>query len=370
MKGGRFAIVVVGLLLAVLVVASLARTTTPRPFDPRSTEPDGTKAMVLLMQEWGAQVEIGGVIPSASDAHLLVLVDRLTRTQREDALRWVESGGQLVVADPSSSLPPGQHDGDPSELFGTVDRGTCTLGGIEQLRTLQVGAGVGLPLDPQDTSCFGDGTHAFVRATRHGRGEVVALGGQDVLTNALLDKADNAALAVDLTGGPGGQVVVLEPRLAGDGDKTLLDLVSPRVWQALAQLALAFVVLAWWRGRRLGKPVVEQAPVEIAGSELVLARGDLLRRAHQPARAAQALRADLHRELCRALSLPAATPVDVLDGACAARARTDPGEVQAILAGPPVQDEQGLAVLSRRVDAVRQRVSQVATAPDRTIPVP
>ena len=62
---------------------------------------------------------------------------------------------------------------------------------------------------------------------------------------------------------------------------------------ALAQLLIAFVVFALWRGRRLGRPVAEVQPVEIAGSELVVAVGNLLQKAGRPEIAAERLRSDL-----------------------------------------------------------------------------
>ncbi|HEX9258478.1 MAG TPA: DUF4350 domain-containing protein [Acidimicrobiales bacterium] len=354
MKGGKLAAVAVGLLLVVLVVASLARTQPPQAYDPRSAAPDGAKALVLLLGTYGATVEITGTIPSAGDdTGVLVLVDRLTRTQHEELTAWAAAGGSLVVADPSSELHEADEGEERTQVFGLLERGRCTLTGVERLRTLSVGAGVSYELRAGDTGCFGDSRRSFVRTTPRGRGEIVAIGSPELFTNALLDEADNAALAVDLLASANAKVVVVEPRLAGDGDEDLLDLVSPRVWQALVQLVIAFVVLGLWRGRRLGKPVVEPAPVEIPGSELVLARGSLMQRAHQPGLAADSLRSDLHRELCLALSLPSSTPVEVLDAASASRAGAEPGAVVSVLAGPPVSDEAALAELSRSIDRLR-----------------
>ena len=72
---------------------------------------------------------------------------------------------------------------------------------------------------------------------------------------------------------------------------------------ALAQLVGAFVLFVWWRSRRLGPPVSERLPVEIAGSELVAAVGDLLRRRGNPQRAAATVRADTRRVLAERLGL-------------------------------------------------------------------
>ena len=57
------------------------------------------------------------------------------------------------------------------------------------------------------------------------------------------------------------------------------------------------MVFALWRARRLGRPVAEVQPVEIAGSELVVAVGNLLQKSGRPETAAERLRSDLHHDL-------------------------------------------------------------------------
>src|SRR3546814_8139145 len=84
---------------------------------------------------------------------------------------------------------------------------------------------------------------------------------------------------------PATTVRFLDPPVpAGGGDESLIDLIPPGVERALLQLGVAFVLYAVWRAIRLGRPVREDQPVRIAGSELVAAVGRLLGRTRRPDR--------------------------------------------------------------------------------------
>jgi hypothetical protein len=137
----------------------------------------------------------------------------------------------------------------------------------------------------------------------------------------------------------------------------LVDLVPGRVEGALAQVAVALVVLAMWRGRRLGRPVIERQPVELPGSELVVAVGNLLHQGHRIDQATAILRADLARRLADRLGVPATARPDVLADATAARTGLDRRLILATLAGLPPADEAGLIALAQAADGIRQEVT-------------
>src|SRR3546814_18850835 len=104
---------------------------------------------------------------------------------------------------------------------------------------------------------------------------------------------------------PATTVRFLDPPVpAGGGDESLIDLIPPGVERALLQLGVAFVLYAVWRAIRLGRPVREDQPVRIAGSELVAAVGRLLGRTRRPDAAAAALRGRLRRRLRSRLGVP------------------------------------------------------------------
>ena len=203
--------------------------------------------------------------------------------------------------------------------------------------------------------------------TAQGAGHVVAVGGPDVFSNGALDQADNAGLAVALMAPrPGTRVSVLWG-MKGDGSGasrggSLSSLVSPGVKLGIVELFLAFLLFAWWRGRRLGRPVVEHQPVQIGGSELVRAHGNLLEQTRDPDRAARLLRDDLRRRLAERLGLPPNAAAAVVAEVTAGRTDLDRGRVACALTDTPIRSEDELLDLARDIDAIRTEVLH-GTAP-------
>jgi hypothetical protein len=146
----------------------------------------------------------------------------------------------------------------------------------------------------------------------------------------------------------------VEPPPPGSGDEGLADLVPGRVRGALAQLVVAFVLYALWRGRRLGRPVPEPQPVQLEGSELVVAVGHLLQRSGDPDRAATVLRRDLHRRLTDRIGLPRGAPAEDVARAAAAVTPVAEGRLLAALAGPRVATEAALVEAARDIEAIRR----------------
>jgi hypothetical protein len=119
---------------------------------------------------------------------------------------------------------------------------------------------------------------------------------------------------------------------------------------------VSFVVYAWFRARRLGHPVLETQPVEIAGSELVLAVGQLLQQTKRPQHAADLLRSDVRRRLAERLGLAPDVPIDVLVDAVVGRTHADSEKVWQALGDGPVADDHALLELAQNLEAVRQEV--------------
>lgn len=362
-----------GLLLAVAVVAVavlglwwLGEPSSDTPLDPRSHDPGGTSALVALLRELDASVEIDRGQPASGTDVALVLADRFDAAGRDDLEAWVREGGVLVVSDPDSPFaPPVAGFGDPlGGAAGTtveLEADVCDFGPLDEgLDTIAVYGGPAIyEVGPDDESCFGDGDMAYVVASEMGEGWVVALGGSGILVNRTLDEQDNAPVAAALLAPrEGTRVAVLDPSVpAGrDGDDSLTDLVPDGVWRALVQLGVAFLVYALWRSRRLGQPVDEPQPVKVAGSELVSAVGGLLERSKSPQHAADVLRADLRRDLAAQLGLePGASP-EQLARAVAARTGLDDARLQAALGPGPVADGDALLAVVRLIDYVRKEV--------------
>jgi hypothetical protein len=357
----------VGVLLVLLLAALFlsgdrGRVTAPA-LSPKSVGPDGTKALMLLLERFGAEVQIDAPAPRADTDVVLLLRDRMDAATSQRLLTWVRSGGRLVVADPSSDisalavgsvasdqLVPGVCNERSLADVSRLDLGDGSLVGVDAV--YEVGRSV--------TSCFGDGSRAYVVVERHGDGSIVSIGGPTAFLNARLGKQDNSVLAVDLLAPTNGtRVSVIDPNPPAQGDTALIDLVPERVVQSIVQLFVAFAVYVLWRSRRLGRPVTEPQPVAIAGSRLVDAVGRLHQRSGSVERAAADLRGDLRRQLLERYGLPSGAPPEALADVVAARTNLDRDRVRHAVGHTPVADEAALVLLASELDSIRQEVLDV-----------
>ena len=354
------------LALAVVVLGLVARNgrNDGEPLDPRSTGPLGARGLVLVLERFGADVRLDeGPLPPAG-AVAVVLEDRLSEPERGRLERWVVAGGTVVVADPTSGLAP-TLDRDGAGLLDAdadADRRLepdCDLAAVSQIDHIDVSGGAAYRRRAGDVACFPLRGGSFLLARRSGAGTVVALGGAGPFVNRRLDEADNSVLAVSLLapGGAGSVVSFVAPSAAGTGATSLRDLVSPRVKDGLWQLLIAFGLFALWRARRLGRPVTEPQPVQIAGSELVVAVGNLLHRGRRRDSAAAMLRSSLRRTLSERLGVPVDAPPDAFAAAVSARTGVDPAAVASALGAVPPADDAALVQLAQSVESIRNEVA-------------
>jgi hypothetical protein len=346
-------------LVVVLVVIAVVGGRPPEqgtPFDPDGVGPAGAKALHDTLEALGTDVVVTDEV-DAADEIVLVLEDRLTEDQRDELVRWVDDGGMLVIADPFSPLTPlvvGDLGGPFGEDPGVVPPGRCSIGALDDAGPIQPGAGSTYEVGPGDGSCY----DAFVVEAEHGGGVQRSVGGAGVFTNEHLGEADNAVLAAQLLDvGSGADVtwLVRDRSVAGE-QGSLWALVSPGTRAALLQVAVAAVVYVLARGRRLGAPMRESQPVQLAGSELVAAVGNLMTQRRDPDLAASLLRSDLRRELCGRLGLAPDAPADLVARIVADRLPIDGARVERAVVDHPVPDDEALVALARDIEAVRQEV--------------
>ena len=287
----------VALVLGVALVVAVAGRGPDEgvPLDPASPGPLGTKGLVEVLRQLGGRVVVSADLPGDVTETALLLSDDLTPERRRRLLDWVARGGTLVVADPGSGVTRVRPVG--STRIGLLDaeiERRCEVAALGDVGRVSAPGGVvfevpgarggpgdrqGGPPEDQEGSpaqgtraCFPRNDGAWLLVQPVGRGTVVRLGGAGALVNQELGEADNGLLAASLLAPTDRTTVrVLRPPLPGGGDAGLGDLIAPRVRLALWQLVVAFVLLALWRARRLGRPVTEPQPVQLPGSELVLA---------------------------------------------------------------------------------------------------
>lgn len=345
-------------LVAVLVVLALVGGRPPSegaPYDPDGVGPAGGRALRETLESLGADVRVTDEIGAAEA--VLVLEDRLTDEQRDDLNAWVADGGLLVIADPISPMTPvvtGDLGGGFGEEPGSVPPGRCTIGAVDDVGPVEPGVALRYAVGASDGTCF----DSFVVESTPGTGVQRSVGGPDLFTNARLGDADNAVLAARLLDiGARSEVTWLVRDRSAIGEQgSLWALVSPGTRAAFLQLAIAALVYVLVRARRLGPPVREPQPVQLAGSELVAAVGHLMAQRRDPDAAARILRSDVRRELCGRLGLPRDAAPDLIAQIVVTRFGVDGARATHALVDQPIQRDEALVALARDIESIRQEV--------------
>ncbi len=369
------------LLVASVGIALLSARGTSGRLDPSSYEPEGSRALAQLLRAEGVTVRelrtVGAAEDAARAATTLLITDpdlipprSLDRLAGKAASTVLVAPGQDALAAfaprlavtgtadverraPGCGLPAATAAGD-ADLGGLTYSTLATPTGQES------GASV---LCYQDD---GGGTLARAGAvggtgTRTGprTGSVTVLGTGTPLTNDHLDRVGNAALALALLGEQ-RELVWYRPSL-GDpalkgGQKPLLTLIPTPVKLAAVQLFVGVVLIALWRGRRLGPVVAEPLPVVVRAAEATEGRARLYRRAGARDRAAEALRAATLARVAPRFGLgPASDPAAVTE-ALTRRTGRSPQAAADLLYGAAPTDDAALVALADELDALEREV--------------
>ncbi len=351
------------ILLTGLVVALLTTASPAGDLRPDSAEPGGSLALASVLARQGVRVDTITGTEGLADAEpgqtILVADPAALSTPQRDAL--ARSPADLVLVRPDerslTTLAPGVLAA-PTELPEPTEpacpvRAALLAGPVDL-------AGAAYTAPPEAVRCYLTGTGgaaSLVGLAVGGRG-VTVLGDATPLTNDALDERGNAALALDLLGAHPRLLWYLPvPPPAEPGqERGLIELLGPGWLWGPVQLLIAGVAAALWRGRRLGPLVTEDLPVVVPAGETVRGRARLYRRAGARDRAAAALRTEARRDLTGRLGLPRTAPVPAIADAVAARTGRHPGEVAALLAGPPPGDDPGLVALAAELDRMVSHV--------------
>jgi hypothetical protein len=350
-------------LVAALVVIGLFGTTivyggwTQRDaFDPESPAPDGTRALVRVLEAQGVTVTVARDLAAAERALTAspgTLVMRDAPELSDDALRSLTARARdVVLVEPRSRSLDVLLGG--SALAGVVDERTvdpaCDVAAAEAARPARVGE-LYLPGDGV-TGCYPADDGFGVLVAGGDGSSVAAVDGVTVLTNRALPLDGNAALAVGLLGRSSSLVwYVPSPEDAdtGAGAPTIGDLTPPWVSPALVLLLIAGLAAALWRGRRFGPLVVERLPVTVRASETTEGRGRLYAASGDAAHALAELRHATRRRLAGLLGLSPRVPAEQLADAVAERVSAERAVVRGILIDDLPRTDRDLVAASDRL---------------------
>ncbi|MEU8843687.1 DUF4350 domain-containing protein [Streptomyces roseus] len=363
------------LIVAAVTLAALTSGSRHGRLDPRSADPDGSRAVAELLQARGVTTRVVTTAREAAAAAgpattlLVTDPDRLGQSGLRAIRSAIDlSGGRTVLLSPGSpSLP----DLAPAaRTKGTafdqnLDPG-CTLPAALSAGRAATGGDHRYTTDgATGTACYPSGGHPTLLVLPSGTtgGDTVLLGSETILLNKKLASEGNASLALQLLGTRPDLVWYLpSPAEVQDEDpareQSFLDLL-PRGWSwALLQLFAAAVLAALWRARRLGPLVTEKLPVAIRASETTEGRARLYRKAGARDRAATVLRAATRERLAALLGVPptqAHDPAALLPAVSARLTERQP-DLPGLLFGTTPTTDAALVALADHLDALEREV--------------
>jgi hypothetical protein len=339
--------------LVVLLVGSLLLTGPPA---------DETLALRRFLREMDVDVSASSTPPSPPGTFVL-LADLRDREQAASLVSWVYSGGDLVVADPNSVVLELLHvrRGEPLGLVGTTTVApscpTPEVVGVDRV-VIDAGDVTLVPSGPEAISCFARPGGAFAIFLSRGAGRVALLGGRSPLTNDYLDKGDNAVFATRLFRREGR--VVFGPAAAPITQPPgLWELLPGPARLILLEVALAGMLFAFARGRRLGKPVIEEPIAPIPSGELVRATAGLYREARDVAYAGRLLRRSAIERVSRSLGTRPDSPSSQLVEMVTTSTGLPSERVERALVGPEPSSEGELLALGDELTAVVRHLERL-----------
>ncbi|GAA4917199.1 DUF4350 domain-containing protein [Streptomyces coeruleoprunus] len=375
------------LALALLVIAGIAmalvRTGDQHGrLDPRSVDPNGSRAVAQLLQDRGVSVRVVTTLDEATtasgpDSTLLVTAPNMLTGHQQAVLRATmeRQGSRTVLLAPgppsTDILAPGVTTDSPASVRALAPQcslpearraGTVDLGG-ERYRTLAA---------TTSQACYpSDGLPTLLRLKSGADSDVTLLGSADILFNQRLAQQGNASLALQLLGSRNHLVWYLpsltdpsatEGEDSGEGIESEEDFFGliPSGWLwATLQLAVAALLAAIWRARRLGPLVTERLPVAIRASEATEGRSRLYHRSNARDRAATVLRSATRTRLAPLVGIPATeahSPESLLPAVSARLTDGDGTRLRDLLFGPAPADDAALILLADQLDALEREV--------------
>lgn len=359
-------LIVLGMLAVTAVAVLSAALTGPRPggrMDPASTSPAGAHALVALLRERGVEVVVAAHVEDVERAarpDSLLLTAETHYTRGEELLRRLAAvPGDRLVVEPTAAvraaLAPGVRagpallpDGEPGcDLREAISAGVALLGAGDAYE----------PAEGRElVRCYG-GTLARYRTD--GRTVTVA-GSAEFLTNGGLLTEGNAALALNLTGARPRLIWYAPQRREGDpaAEGTVTDLIPQAVGWVVLQLGVVVLLLALWKGRRLGPLVAERLPVVVRASETVEGRARLYRSRRARDQAGEALRTATLQRIAPRLGLGARPAPTAVLTAVAQRCGADPNTLSHILFGAAPATDDDLVALAVALDDIERKVTR------------
>lgn len=368
------ALVVVAMVAALLV--SVARGLyRDGPLEPDAPTGQGSKAVVQVLEDLGADVDVDRHTADAADAlragrPVLVTAPEQLNADQLTALAEArdEGGARLVLVQPDfvalSYLTSGISPSGALRDGGRIEAGAGCDDLAHRARVLELpsaddgirGAASLYRTSDGAQGCFTAEGGALI-AEHDG---LTVLGSADLLTNDGIGRADNAALALNLLSADGelSWYVPSANDPMGTASQTPLGYLPDWAGPLLLWLVLVGIVALVALGRRFGPVVVEPLPVTVRPQELVLGRAQLLQRADARDDAARALRTATSSRLADRLGLRHESSLDGLLATLRSHVDRSEEQLRALLGPTPVTSDQDLVRLAHELDRLEKEIDR------------
>ena len=371
LRANRGLVVLVVLVLAGAVLLALVQSSRHRGFlDPAATDPSGSHAAAALLEGQGVTVvRVTGATQAraaldaaGADVSFLVAPTGPISDAMADAVSTAPTA-HLVLVQPDATVlaafAPWLREGAGHGSDAEIAPG-CAWDVAVRAGSLSVRGATYASARSGVRSCWGGSVVDLEPAD--GDRATTVIGPVATLTNDRLDESGNASMVLGALGRSGTLVWWLpsssDPLAFHPGaDVSVTDLIPSWVGWALLQLALALLVVVWWRARRLGRVVLEPLPVVVRATEAVEGRARLYRRGDARGRAADALRTAASARLRTMLALPRNADLTTLVAATSARSgRTDAAVAALLTPGGTPADDASLTRLADALDTLENEV--------------
>lgn len=283
-------------LLAVGALQVMSSVSSERPplLDPTSARPDGALALNLWLQRTGYTVRVtrDPSLPGLASRSTLMVLEPQSNPglgQRHNLVKWVRTGGRLVIISDSAGAPDILSDFG----YGIVDAAPAPIEVVQPLLATPPAAHLaGSPMAVVTTNDRGvevARTHSgpVVVRNRVGNGVVWVVSAPQLATNRGIARADNRRLMLNLAGARGSQIVLDEITLpAASNGPPSSDWLTSTTWGIVILFGICMLLLyRGLSGRRLGPPIQPHAAAFRPAVEYVLSMAGLLRRGRKRAEA-------------------------------------------------------------------------------------
>jgi hypothetical protein len=316
-QGARAIIGIVAVFVVLNAAAFVVSTVRPEPSgvagSAYATQPLGAAAYAELLRREGHDVTylrkpLAAARLDPATTVVLLEAGALSARSRAALRDFVRDGGRLVAAGRDAGAGVVARAPRWVARGPRIARPAAPVPETSAVRSVQASGAGGFAPGGAALPALGD-RPALLSVARAGEGRALLLADSGPLQNRLLDRADNAPLALALAG-PRDRPVVFVESVHGFGEATGLAAL-PASWR-LALVIGVLAALLWLvsRARRLGSPEEAGENPAPARREHVEALALALRRSRDPAAALAPVQAAARAQVIRRAALAS----DVQDG--------------------------------------------------------